>query len=461
MFWNRVNALFDRLGSFFEAVPLLLGLGFCRACLGWVLEMTKAASGVADGHLYLILGGVGQFAGFALVLLAVRKTCSWTERAPLMLFASFGSLAVGASFIFATMWLGLDVIALAAGCVLASLGYAALFAMWIELYGLFTPKKFLLAFSLSYAVNLGMWLAMRGMDVVLSFAVCLLSAAVSCTMLVAAYRSHQGADRPVARPDVKGFPWAVVAWVLAFSFAYSLADGITGLGHTSIPSKLGMAIPCVITLVGICALSKQFSSKLFLAFAFLLMVSGLGCTFFSDAPHWLPQLAMSAAIEAQTIMILVIACQYGRKGRSSAAFFYCLLQMATVLASRLALLPTFDGLDGERMTMLWIAVFLLVAVVGASLFATRFFSDGVWFERAMSPSDTFLAGFVDRYGLTQRESTVLALLAEGRTYEEMAEELFIAQGTVRAHVGHIFEKMSVHSRWELEQKIREDALRAG
>lgn len=459
MFWHRVNALFDRLGSFFEAVPLLLGLGFCRACLGWVLEMTKVAAGVADGHLYLILGGLGQFAGFALVFLAVRRFRSWTDRAPLMLSAAFGSLAVGSSFIFATASLGFDVFALAFGCVLASLGYAALFAMWIELYGLFTPKKFLLAFSLSYGVNLGMWLAMRGMEPALSFAVCLISAVVSCAMLVAGYRSHQSVDRPTVQPDVKGFPWPVVAWVLVFSFAYSLADGITGLGHTSIPSKLGMAVPCVVTLVGICALSKQFSSKLFFAFAFLLMVSGLGCTFFSNAPHWLPQLAMSAAIEAQTIMILVISCQYGRKGRSSAAYFYCMLQMATVFSTRLALLPAFGSLDGERVTALWIAVFLLVAVVGASLFATKFFSDGAWFERAMSPNDTFLAAFVETYGLTQRESTVLALLAEGRTYEEMADELFIAQGTVRAHVGHIFEKMSVHSRWELEQKIRVSASR--
>ena len=134
--------------------------------------------------------------------------------------------------------------------------------------------------------------------------------------------------------------------------------------------------------------------------------------------------------------------------------------MATVLSTRLALIPTLVSLDDAQMTVLWAVVVLLVAAVGASLFATRFFSDGTWFEKAMSPGDASLASFVEEYGLTQRESTILTLLAEGRSYEEMAEELFIAQGTVRAHVGHIFEKTAVHSRWELEQKIREEALMA-
>lgn len=97
---------------------------------------------------------------------------------------------------------------------------------------------------------------------------------------------------------------------------------------------------------------------------------------------------------------------------------------------------------------------LLVVGVGVCLFATKFFTSSAWFEKTTNPGAPSVSILAEHYELTQRETTILALLTEGRSYEEMAEELFIAQGTVRAHVGHIFEKTNTHSRWELEQTIQ-------
>jgi DNA-binding NarL/FixJ family response regulator len=48
--------------------------------------------------------------------------------------------------------------------------------------------------------------------------------------------------------------------------------------------------------------------------------------------------------------------------------------------------------------------------------------------------------------LTQRETEVLKLLTEGLTNRQIAERLFISEKTVGTHVGHIFEKLDVHSR---------------
>ena len=48
--------------------------------------------------------------------------------------------------------------------------------------------------------------------------------------------------------------------------------------------------------------------------------------------------------------------------------------------------------------------------------------------------------------LTTREQEILALLAEGFLYKEIAERLDISFGTVRTHMQHIYEKLQVQSR---------------
>jgi DNA-binding NarL/FixJ family response regulator len=48
--------------------------------------------------------------------------------------------------------------------------------------------------------------------------------------------------------------------------------------------------------------------------------------------------------------------------------------------------------------------------------------------------------------LTHREIDVLRLIAEGRTNPEIAKELFVSMGTVKAHVQHILAKLGVSDR---------------
>jgi DNA-binding NarL/FixJ family response regulator len=50
--------------------------------------------------------------------------------------------------------------------------------------------------------------------------------------------------------------------------------------------------------------------------------------------------------------------------------------------------------------------------------------------------------------LTERELDVLRLVAQGITNREIAEQLFIAENTVKNHVRNILEKLHLHSRME-------------
>ncbi|MFJ7669588.1 response regulator [Lysinibacillus sp. NPDC097195] len=57
--------------------------------------------------------------------------------------------------------------------------------------------------------------------------------------------------------------------------------------------------------------------------------------------------------------------------------------------------------------------------------------------------------------LTERESQVLTLVAEGKTTKEIAAELFLSAGTVRNYISTILEKLHVGNRIEAIARFKE------
>ncbi|MCA1681504.1 MAG: tetratricopeptide repeat protein, partial [Actinobacteria bacterium] len=56
--------------------------------------------------------------------------------------------------------------------------------------------------------------------------------------------------------------------------------------------------------------------------------------------------------------------------------------------------------------------------------------------------------------LTERERQVASLVSEGLTNAQIAERLFISLTTVRTHLSHIFAKLDISRRRDLEQELR-------
>ncbi|MCX7876079.1 MAG: response regulator transcription factor [Melioribacteraceae bacterium] len=54
--------------------------------------------------------------------------------------------------------------------------------------------------------------------------------------------------------------------------------------------------------------------------------------------------------------------------------------------------------------------------------------------------------------LTEKEQTILNLLAEGKSYKKIAEEIFLSVDGVKYHIRSIYEKLHVHSRAEAVNK---------
>jgi DNA-binding CsgD family transcriptional regulator len=59
-----------------------------------------------------------------------------------------------------------------------------------------------------------------------------------------------------------------------------------------------------------------------------------------------------------------------------------------------------------------------------------------------------------QFGLTDRESEVLAELMRGSSYTEIGAKLFISLATVKTHVNRIYRKTDTRSRPELMNRLR-------
>lgn len=55
----------------------------------------------------------------------------------------------------------------------------------------------------------------------------------------------------------------------------------------------------------------------------------------------------------------------------------------------------------------------------------------------------------ERYKISEKEQTIISLVAEGLNNREIAEKLYLSEGTVRNYLSHILEKLGLRDRTQL------------
>jgi DNA-binding NarL/FixJ family response regulator len=60
--------------------------------------------------------------------------------------------------------------------------------------------------------------------------------------------------------------------------------------------------------------------------------------------------------------------------------------------------------------------------------------------------------------LTKRETEILQLISEGKTYTQISEELFISKETSKTHIKNIYSKLQVRSKSEAIAKANQEKL---
>ncbi|HEX3383735.1 MAG TPA: helix-turn-helix transcriptional regulator, partial [Mucilaginibacter sp.] len=81
----------------------------------------------------------------------------------------------------------------------------------------------------------------------------------------------------------------------------------------------------------------------------------------------------------------------------------------------------------------------------AAIVAVSFLGTGILVARSKASKNTDKSLLPD---LTQKELTILALIAEGKSNKDIAAENFVELSTVKTHINNIYAKLGVTSRRE-------------
>lgn len=98
------------------------------------------------------------------------------------------------------------------------------------------------------------------------------------------------------------------------------------------------------------------------------------------------------------------------------------------------------------------------------LIALLFMGLGIWAGRKLThkrpperqaSAPVFDDSKINDLGISKRELEVLALIVQGHTNQEIADQLFISLNTVKTHSARLFEKLEVNSRTKAINRAQE------
>lgn len=97
----------------------------------------------------------------------------------------------------------------------------------------------------------------------------------------------------------------------------------------------------------------------------------------------------------------------------------------------------------------WLALVLTVGAAIVPSSAVRLNAAPGASEPEGADAEDGFAAFAARYGLTEREREICAMLVKGRSLPYIRDQLFLSKNTVATHAKHIYKKVDVHSKQEL------------
>lgn len=345
--------------------------------------------------------------------------------------------------------------------VICGMGFSLVTLVWKCMYCHFGPAQVALVFCGSKLISDVLVIALDGYNQTY-YAV-----AFMVVVVVGSLCLKRGLGRSLQlEPVCKSVQLPRVAKLLLLCGVYGLAYGYGSAGQTSyLAIQVIDACFCLFVL-GLFLFWRRFDFVFLYQIALpAVIVSFLLVPAIPAIPPGISQCANRIGYSAILIYTTILMCNLCRDNAFNPVLLFSMSGLIVHVSIRAGgMLPHFMHLVGSDAFNEGALVVTLVcgAVIASLLILSERPLSSSWnLSRPDAVRDEFdayvhaktLSIWKTRYGLTSREEELLSLLVHGRSIDEIASDLFIAKGTVKAHIQHIYRKAGVHSKEELMERF--------
>lgn len=500
--WRLVDHLLSIASRNKTIVICSVGIGLVRTVHSWLLGTGYSLDVPTNARLMIDAGEIVVFGMLSLIVKRYGPLCR--NSLPPLAGISGLVIAFAAASPITSSWA--EMTGKTIGYICAGMSYAVLILVWLEFCGCMAPISMTISLAASYAVSSVGWIILRPLTGAVGYVTVVFLYLASTLFLVQAYRSIPPKVFPrIVRPQANAskvisiFP---MIWTALMGFIYGFGDCFTRLGFSTLPAKLGMAIPLIIIVISLILTRNKVDIRIVYRMSLVLMGAGATSIALFDGLSSVSQVLMSAAHAGNMIIICVMACTSAHR-RHESAIIGCGVLLGISLIS--ALIGNVAGMTyigifscfSESMTRI-VGALIALAILPLAIYpmrdedlstliairfksadinlyknndlgklqkrksrpltSTKLYQACIQLSDSLKKSDeeqsaTYLLEVAKIAGLSNRETAVFSLMVNGDNIASISEQLFIAQGTVRAHMSHIYEKIGVHSREEFDSLL--------
>lgn len=446
-----------------QMMPYLFALGCARAwmTLTFAAPGEVAVSASFDPHVLFDY----VFAAFGVAATLFARRIVPLHRQPWAKPAALGSM-LGASLliIFAPLFHSTGAALPMLAVVLGAFGFCAVLLMFHEAIVPLSLVRIALYSAASRFIAVPLTYLCQGLSDDRFSLILMLLPLVSMGSLMLAFRAlpSQSAESP-AYPPFR-FPWKPFAVVCVYAFAYGLRSSQLPEGagvHSSLSTAIAMGAFCIVVYF----FSDRFSVSSLFRSPLMLMVCGLALipaegVLGTAAAGYLIAMGMSL------ISLLVGLLFYDLSKRTGVSIVALTgITRATSLfklwGGNVADMLGTSGVPAATQNVVITAAVVMLVLASTLMLLSEKELASRWGIRLLQTEDLAeeslraerMAERCDAVSaschLSPREDEICRLIAGGKTNPQIERELFIAPGTLKAHIQHIYVKCGVHSRKEL------------
>ena len=355
-------------------------------------------------------------------------------------------------------------------CILAAFGTVALALLWANVFALLNLHRVALFYSGGLFVGGLLSFVFTGIDMTRA---CLVLCALPLVGMCCYARARVVVLGEVVRVCSQNthvrIPWKAALLIGAYALAYGIT--MARVPRDGAEMSLIACIPAAIVFLSVLLNAKRFNFERVHDVAFPLMLMGfLAVSAIPGIEGRVSAALVAMSYSCADMLVLFIVCGVAFRSGASPFWLFGVMKCIQYCAKFTGMATCDILLTSDFASGLAVPSFLVVLVlvgIASMIFLTEKGTLSDWGSLPSAAAEhgndltkrneprvaDRIVSMSDMYALTQRESEVLILLAQGKTVKGIGSDMFIAEGTVKAHIQHIYQKMDVHSRAELMRTL--------